>query len=61
VQTNAVAYDYFDGGRPAHVKPGALRWIYFPTKDKIRFTDDGFELLLNEKRDPLSRYHWLQR
>jgi hypothetical protein len=58
VQTNAVAYDYLDGNRPAGLKPGQYGWMYFPKRDQIRFTTDGFELL---KPDGtlMSRYHWL--
>jgi hypothetical protein len=59
VQNNAVAYDYLDGTRPKSLKAGQLAWMYFPRKDKIRFTADGFELLLKEGGTLMSRYHWL--
>jgi len=58
VQTNAVAYDYLDGNRPKSLKASQLAWMYFPRRDKIRFTADGFELLLKEEGKLMSRYHW---
>lgn len=59
VQTNAVAYDHLEGNRNKSLKPGQLGWMYFPKKDKIRFTSDGFELLLKNDGTVMSRYHWL--
>src|ERR1700694_1127834 len=58
VQTNAVAYDYRASNRPKSLKAGQLAWMYFPRRDKIRFTPDGFELLKPDST-LMSRYHWL--
>jgi hypothetical protein len=59
VQNSAVAYDYLDGNRPKSLKAGQLAWMYFQQKNQLRFTPDGFELLLKENGKLMSRYHWL--
>ncbi len=58
VQTNAVGYDYSGGAGSIKLKPAQLAWMYFPKKDAIRFTDDGFELLKPDG-SLMSRYHWV--
>ena len=59
VQTNAVGYEYLEGKRPGSLRPGQLAWMYFPRKDRIRFIEDGFELMDKNDGGLMSRYHWL--
>jgi hypothetical protein len=58
VQTNAVAYDYVAETGSIKLRPGQLAWMYFPTKEGIRFTAEGFELLRPDG-SLMSRYHWV--
>jgi len=58
-QTNAVAWDYVGGNGIIKLRPGQLAWMYFPKKEGIRFTSNGFELLKPDG-SVMSRYHWVQ-